>query len=194
MTLIKALPLSETKLRVMFEIYAEGENYLRNIEKQTKINPSLIHRTLKKLNEAGIINRKIKGKEAYYYFTKEGKDQFIKFLELYHLEGTAERAKEIRTFLKLLINNKGILAACQKIYLFGSFALGDIKESSDIDVLFVTNKKKKITAWCHETSLVIGRDISPLIYTPSKFKSEKKEPLLDSIINNVKNRVIIKDS
>ncbi|MBI2140366.1 nucleotidyltransferase domain-containing protein [Candidatus Woesearchaeota archaeon] len=194
MTLIKSLPLGENKLKVMFEIYAEGEDYLRNIEKKTGINPSLAHRILKSLKEAGVISKKVKGKEAYYAFTKEGKGQFTHLLESFHLEMAAERSKDIKTFLKLLLNSRGIVSLCQKVYLFGSFAFGEVKEGSDIDVLFVTNNRKEILAWCRETSLALGRDISPLIYTPAKFRSElkKKEPLLDSIINTIRYRAVIK--
>ncbi len=194
MTLIQALPIGKNKLKVLFEIYAEGEDYLRNVEKKTGINPSLIHRILKSLKEAEVISKKFRGKEAYYSFTKEGKCQFADFLELFHLEMAAERAKEIKTFLNLLLSSKRVVPLCKKIYLFGSFAFGEVKEGSDIDVLFVTNNRKEIMAWCQETSLVLGRDISPLIYTTSKFRSDlkKKEPLLNSIVNNIRNRVIIK--
>lgn len=193
MTLLEALPLNETKLRILLEIYAEGEDYLRNIEKKTKINPSLLHRILKNLNEAGIINKKKKGKENYYRLTSEGKIVFANFLELFHLEKAIGRTQEIKAFFKLLINNKDIMAVCRNIYLFGSFVSGNITKNSDIDVIFVTKEKKKVMGWCHEAHLAIGREVNPLVYTPDKFKSDvrQKETTLSSIINNVKNRVII---
>lgn len=194
MTLLQALPINKTKLRVLFEIYAEGEDYLRNIEKKTKINPSLVHRILKSLKEARIINKKAKGKENYYELTKEGKEQFSSLLESFHLESVAQRTKEIQIFLKLLFNNKEVLFSCQNIYLFGSFVQGYVTKESDIDVMFITNEKKKVMAWCREASLVIGREVNPLIYTKKKFTSDlsKQEPLLSSIVYQIKNRAIIK--
>lgn len=194
MTLLQALPINKTKLQVLFEIYAEGEDYLRNIEKKTKINPSLVHRILRSLTTARIITKKAKGKEKYYELTTEGEDQFSSLLESFHLESVAQRTKEIQTFLKLLLNHKEVLFSCQKIYLFGSFVQGYVTKESDIDVLAITNERKKIMAWCREASLVIGREINPLIYTPTKFTSDlsEKEPLLSSIVNKIKNRVIIK--
>ena len=41
MNFLKILPLSKRRLDVLFEIYARGEDYLRNISKNLKMNPSL---------------------------------------------------------------------------------------------------------------------------------------------------------
>ena len=35
---------------------------------------------------------------------------------------------------------------------------------SDIDLLFVTKHKDKIIKWCREASIILQREINPLIY------------------------------
>jgi len=64
----------------------------------------------------------------------------------------------------------------------------------NIDILFVNNDRKLVGKACREISLIIGKNLSPLIYTRKKFRSElsKREPLLSSIVGNVRNRVVVK--
>ncbi|MBU1622095.1 MAG: winged helix-turn-helix domain-containing protein, partial [Nanoarchaeota archaeon] len=71
MNLLKILPLNETKLKILLEIYSAGEDYLRSIEKKTGINPSLLHRVLKQLEKSGVVSKEKKGKENYYSLSKE---------------------------------------------------------------------------------------------------------------------------
>lgn len=66
MNLLSLLPLSRNTLEILLEIYAAKEDYLRNLEKKTQINPSLLHRTLKKLLAARVI---ILEKKAKKYIT-----------------------------------------------------------------------------------------------------------------------------
>ncbi len=193
MSLIQALPLTETKLRILFELYSEGEDYLRNIERKTAINPSLLHRILNSLTKARIISKTKQGREYYYTLTTEGKNAFQDTLEQYHLDRITKKYEEIEVLLKLLHQTKNWFNS-SKIYLFGSYASGVPAKESDIDILFVSSEKDKILKWCGEASVILGRNLSPLIYTSPDFRNELKqrEPLLTSIITKIKNRVILK--
>ncbi len=194
MNLIKSLPLSETKLRILLEIYAEGEDYLRNIEKKTKINPSLLFRNLKNLEEAKIIEKSRKANGIFYSLANETNLFLIPILEKYYLSKIIEKHREIKTLVTLLQNNKDIMHISNKVYIFGSFVVGEVSKKSDIDILFISKEKKEIVRFCREASTIIGRDINPLVYTPKQFKTElkNKEPLLTSIVTKIKNRVIVK--
>ncbi len=65
---------------------------------------------------------------------------------------------------------------------------------SDIDILFVSEDRKLVGRACREISVVAGKDLNPLIYTWKKFKSDlsEQEPLLSSVVNKVRNRVVVK--
>jgi predicted nucleotidyltransferase/DNA-binding transcriptional ArsR family regulator len=195
MNFLKILPLSRRRLDVLFEIYAEGEDYLRNISKKLKMNPSLAFNILNKLyNTKFLVKRKI-GKEVLYSLDKNRDYKIlIKLLEEYRIEKVVERAKVLQTIINFLISNKELIDSSYKIYLFGSYVSGNYTEKSDIDILFVNENRKLIVKTCREISSLVGKNLNPLIYTRKKFKSElqKKEPLLDSIVNKIKNRAIIK--
>jgi len=195
MNFLKILPLSERRLDVLFEIYVNGEDYLRSISKKLKMNPSLTFNILKKLYVSKFIVKRKQGKEILYSLNKNRDYEFlVKFLEEYYLEKVIEKSKTLNSVVNLLINNKEVMNSSYKIYLFGSYILGDRKKESDIDILFVNEDQKLISKTCREISVIVEKDLNPLIYTKKKFKEEliKKEVLLDSVVKNVRNRVILK--
>ena len=76
MSFIKILPLSRRRLDVLFEIYAEKEDYLRNISNKLKMNPSLTFRILNRLYDAGFLIKRRIGKEIHQAFEKDDLDTF----------------------------------------------------------------------------------------------------------------------
>jgi len=195
MNFLKTLPLSKGRLDVLFEIYAEGEDYLRNISKKLKMNPSLAFNILNKLYDAKFLTKRKLGKEVQYSLNKSRDfDILVKLLEEYNFERILERSKILKTTINLLVNNKELIKSSDKIYLFGSYVSGSPTKKSDIDMLFVNENRKLVGKTCREISVITGIDINPLIYTKKKFKADlsNKEPLLSSIVNNIKNRAVIK--
>lgn len=195
MNILKILPLSKQRLEVLFEIYAEGEDYLRNISKRLKMNPSLAFNILKKLYQAQFVDRRKVGKEIQYSLQRNRDyNLVVQLLEKFYLEKAMERSNQIKTAISLLICNKEVMSKCTKIYLFGSFVAGGDNTKSDIDLLFITEEKALVSKACREISLIVGKEINPLIYSNEKFRHElkNKEALLSSIINNIRNRAIIK--
>ncbi len=195
MNLLGILPLSRRRLDVLFEIYADGQNYLRNISRQLGMNPSLAFSILKKLHHSHLVVKERIGKEVQYSLDK-GRDYeiLVRLLEEYHLERAVSRSEVLKPMINLLINNEELMKTSHNIYLFGSYVLGDYTEGSDIDILFVNEDRGLAGKACREISAVIGKHLNPLIYAKEKFESDlsRQEPLLYSIVNNVRNRAIIK--
>jgi len=195
MNFLKILPLSKGRLDVLFEIYAEGEDYLRNISRKLKMNPSLAFNILNRLYGSKFIIKKKTGREVQYSLNKNRDYEILaKLLEEYHLEKIIDKSKALKTAINLLINNKELMKSSYKIYLFGSYVSGNYSKKSDIDILFVNQNRKLVGRTCREISVIVGTDLNSLIYTKKKFKSDlsAQEPLLNSIANNVKNRAIVK--
>ena len=195
MNFLKILPLSQSRLDVLLEIYSEKEDYLRNISQKLKMHPSLTFNILHKLHHSKFIMRRNAGKEVQYSLEKNRDyELLVKILEEYHLEKITHRSKNVNTAITLIINNPELMNASSKIYLYGSYVVGNYTNESDIDILFVNDDRKMVGKICREISIVVGKELNPLIYTLAKFRSEleNKEPLLTSIVNNIKNRAIIK--
>lgn len=195
MNFLKILPLSKSRLDVLFEIYVKGEDYLRNISNSLGMNPSLTFNILNRLHDSQFIIKRKLGKEIQYSLNvNRDYNLLVNLLEEYHFEKTIEKVKILKTMINLLVNNKELIKSSYKIYLFGSYVLGNYSRDSDIDLLFVNEDKKLVGKACREISIVVGKNLNPLIYTKEQFKSDlsKRDPLLDSIVNKVKNRAVIK--
>ncbi len=74
--------------------------------------------------------------------------------------------KELDRFTKEL--RKRFLVS--EIYLYGSFATGEIHEGSDIDLVIVGDFKGKIFDRIAEVTRLTDLPIEPLVYTEGEFK------------------------
>ena len=193
MNITRLLPISEARLKVLFEIYSNKEDYLRNISKDIKMNPSLTYKILKNLTKLNIVSKEEKGKEIVYTFEKSYDNILLRsILEEYYLEKQIKKQLLLGTVVKLIRENKRL--ECDRIFIFGSILSGDFKKDSDIDILFVGGSKTEIINSCREISSLVDRTLNPLIYTKEKFDKElsSKEALIDSIVNKIRSRVVVK--
>lgn len=72
------------------------------------------------------------------------------------------------------------------IYLYGSFAKGEIHEGSDIDLVIVGNFKGRIFERIDEVLKLTELPIEPLVYTKEEFSRLKNTPFLREIIKTAK--------
>jgi predicted nucleotidyltransferase/predicted transcriptional regulator with HTH domain len=194
MSFNKILPLTKSRLEILFEIYSNKKIYLREISRNLKMNPSLVFRILKILNESKILGKEKKGKEIFYFLKKNESYNFlVSMLEKYHLEKIVENNQNLKDFIKSIYLNEELLKSSDLILIFGSQISGDFNNISDIDVLFVNENKNLVIQKCQVISVMIGKEINPVIYKKRKFKIDinNNEPFLSSIIKNIKNRITI---
>lgn len=195
MNLKKILPLNSRRMDVLLEIYLEGQDYLRNISKKLKMNPSLTFKILNKLCEGKFLIKRKVGKEVFYSFDKNKDYEIILgFLEEYYLERIVSKSEMLQKTVNLLRSNQELINSSYKIYLFVPYTGEKPGEKSSIDILFVNEDKSSVEKACSNISSIVGKDIIPLIYTKETFYSEllRKGPLLESVVNQIKNRVVIK--
>jgi predicted nucleotidyltransferase len=78
--------------------------------------------------------------------------------------------------IKALKKDKGI----ELILLFGSFARGDIRGESDIDMIIVKETTRKFLDRLDEIYSALVPNVGPdiLLYTPDEFESLKKRGVL----------------
>ena len=121
MNFSKILPLSKGRLDVLLEIYSNKEDYLRNISKSLRMNPSLAYSILRKLYDSKFIVKRKHGKEVIYSISNNRDyNLLISLLEEYHLEKVVERAKVLQTIINFLINNKELINSSYKIHREGN--------------------------------------------------------------------------
>ncbi|MCM8779129.1 MAG: nucleotidyltransferase domain-containing protein [Candidatus Omnitrophica bacterium] len=80
----------------------------------------------------------------------------------------------------------------ERIYLYGSFAKGEIHEGSDIDLIIVGNFKGSMFERIKQIIALTDLPIEPLVYTPEEFSRMCKDnPFIKGVINGKGNRKMV---
>lgn len=87
-----------------------------------------------------------------------------------NIEDSKELIDKIRDFAKKL----PMLLPVNEIYLYGSFAKGEIHEGSDIDLLIIGDFKERIFERIGKILDLTDLPIEPLVYTNEEFDELKK--------------------
>src|SRR3989344_3210641 len=118
------------KLEIVLELLKE-ENHIRGIAKILNINHMTIFRKIKELFRENVVDFKEEGKNKKYFLKKtiEAKN-YIYSAESYKLNKVLRKYPLLRTIIEKIQNDKRISLAV----LFGSYAKGIAKPSSDIDI------------------------------------------------------------
>ena len=149
------------------ELLMNGQLYLREIAEKANIAASMAFKTMKKLEERGIVKSKKAKNKRFFELNKEN-----------------PLAREAITLIfshKVLQSKafKAIKAMKPKaIYLFGSGARGDVDALSDLDVAVISNEllpKEKIFAAKNSLEKETRKEVQLLILTKEKMQKLRKE-------------------
>jgi predicted nucleotidyltransferase len=84
-----------------------------------------------------------------------------------------DRSKEILDEIKILAGKLKSRLPITEIYLYGSFASGEIHEGSDIDLIIVGDFKEKFIERIGKIYDLTELPIEPLVYTHEEFEALK---------------------
>ncbi|OFX16554.1 MAG: hypothetical protein A2Z18_06185 [Armatimonadetes bacterium RBG_16_58_9] len=141
------------------------QSYLRELAHKTGLTVRSVQVEVKRLTTAGILERETSGRQTYYRVNErcpivpELRSIFAK---------TAGVADAIRK--ALLPESDSISTA----FIYGSFARGDIRAESDIDLFVVgTIELRRLTAVLKNVD--VARVINPTVMSVAEFKSRLTE-------------------
>lgn len=126
----------EWKLLRIFLQNPDRGFYTKEITRQTGIGSGTVNNFLRNIQKDNILTKDVVGNVHLYKLNNEL--EFIKHLKIVHTLLEFEQNDLIKQFLKLdeTINS---------IIMYGSHANGENDSKSDIDLLFIVNKKKSYT-------------------------------------------------
>jgi predicted nucleotidyltransferase len=166
---LAATLFSKTRRAVLSLLYshADEEFYLRQIVRATGVGLGAVQRELKQLTDVGIIRRTMQGRQVYYQANPESPV----FAELKSLIiKTAGIGDTLRAALMPLADRIDVAL------IYGSFARGEEKRGSDIDVLIVGQVTfADVVERLHPVQQVLGREINPTVYSLAEFQSKMAE-------------------
>jgi predicted nucleotidyltransferase len=162
--------LLKSKIRAdllkLFFSNPENEFYIRELSRIIGTSAGNIQKELKKLENEQILKYKKRGNLKYYFLNLE-------YLWKIELQKIIAQSIGIEAELKTsLLNLKGIKFA----FIFGSYAKGDFKADSDIDLFIIGNiNEDDLITSIKKVEKNIGREINFHIAKPKDFLHKLKE-------------------
>ncbi len=153
------------KILQYFALHPSKEVYVKEIAKKLNLSPGICSKTLRELLESQILEKKSLGLgQAHYYKLT---DNYI--------------TNELKRFIGLsLIHEAGLVEKVTEafdkptsIVLYGSYAMGEFNEKSDIDILVIASGKQKFHL--HNVEETIGKEINIEVFSIGKWLKLKKE-------------------
>jgi len=165
---LSSVLFGKTRRAVLSLLYSHPDEtfYLRQIARAASSGLGAVQREVKQLFESGIIRRIGHGRQVYYQANLESpiypelKSLIVK---------TAGVGAVLRAALIPIADRIHIA------FIYGSFARGDERRSSDVDVLVVGNVTfAEVVTVLNKAQENIGREINPTVYPPAEFQSKLK--------------------
>ncbi|OEU63808.1 MAG: hypothetical protein BA867_00460 [Desulfobacterales bacterium S5133MH16] len=141
--------------------HVEEPFYLRQIARAAGVGLGAVQRELKKLSEAGIIRRTVRGRQVYY----QANPECPVYSELKSLVvKTVGVGDVLRAALVPLADRINVA------FLFGSLVRGGERSSSDVDVMIVGDVTfAEVVSVLGRAQETVRREINPLVYPPEEF-------------------------
>lgn len=152
-------PLSSTlasgalaRLVIDFAVHPEDASHGREIQRRTGLTPRSLQTELARLESLGVVRRRLDGRRIRYELV-EGNPRWRALRAL-----VREFADPVEVVRNALADVPGIEAA----FIFGSFARGDTREDSDVDVFLIGDDipDRVLYERTIEASILLGREVN----------------------------------
>lgn len=155
--------MSEAKIQILrlLLLHPEQSFYQREIAERTGLRVRAVQQALKPLVAAGIVLRTRRGSQVFYRVNREC--SIVPELTGMIVK-TVGIAEPLRDALETVAN--GVKMAL----LFGSFASGEFRAESDVDLLVIGSASPRtVVSALAETAVRIGREINPVVMSAMEF-------------------------
>jgi predicted nucleotidyltransferase len=160
-----ALLFGSTRRRVLGWLlgHADEAYYLRELVRHTGGAVGAVQRELEQLTAAGLVRREVRGNQVYF----QANQKAAIFPELQGLFAkTAGLVDILREALMPLADR------LRAAFIFGSAARGELRASSDIDLLVVGEASVgDIGMAVRDAEKRLGRDVNPTVYSLDEFQA-----------------------
>lgn len=175
---------SKLRAKLLFYYFShpDADLYLRELAGELKEDPANLLRELVKLEKEGIFISLRRGKQRY--FKLNNNYQFYK-----ELKSVVSQTIGVEGLLIKILRKIGGINLC---FVYGSYAGGQERAGSDIDLFLVGGKNSFNSLWDEASGLEkkIKREINIRFFSPEDFKKAIREK--NSFVKNVlKNKKIL---
>ncbi len=156
----------KTRRAVLSLLYSHIDEayYLRQIARAAGVGLGAVQRELKRLSDAGIIQRIVRGHQVYF----QANPRCPVFEELRKL---VVKTVGMGTVLQAALAPLG--DRIRVAFVYGSIARGEERLGSDVDILIVGKVTfGEVVSSLREAQKTTGREINPTVYPVAEFRSK----------------------
>jgi predicted nucleotidyltransferase len=160
-TLADAL-FSRTRSGVFRELFSHPQGvHLRELERRIGVNSRQLLRELRLLRDAGILTPERVGNLVLYRFNKD--------CPVYdEIQSLARKTVGLADVVRQALEPFG--ERVQLAYIFGSFARGEERADSDVDLMIVGSvTRRELATPMRQAGDALGREISTMVHTPKEY-------------------------
>jgi len=160
--------------------HPEESFYLRQIVRLAGLGQGATQRELKHLTEVGLLLRRQQGYQIFY---QANRDSPI-FKELKTL---VVKTAGVGDLLRQALS--GLKDRIQAAFIYGSFATGKDRPSSDLDLAVIGDVTfDEVLSYLRPAQETLSREVNPTVYTPAEFKKklQAKHHFVSAIIQGSK--------
>lgn len=144
----------------------EACHYVRELATHLNVDPTNLSKELRRLEEEGVFISEKKGLQKYFSLNK-------KYALFQELKSIVFKTIGIQGALREIINQ---VSGIELAFIYGSYAKGDEKSTSDIDLMVVGSPdRKKFTSEIRKLEDKLEREINFNLYTSDEFSKKRKE-------------------
>ncbi len=172
---------SRRKILALLFMHPASEHYVREITRKTGEQINAVRRELEILEKGGIVISERKGNLKYYLLNKrcpiygELKSIIVK------TEGMGDALRE----------HLGKIKGTKFAFIYGSTALGEERQKSDIDLMVIGEVPiEKLNKAVREAQGKLLREVNYVVYPPKEFLEKRSKGFIQEVIRNKKIMVV----
>ena len=144
--------------------HSDERYFVRQLESILGEDSTNLSRELAQLAELGILVSQTEGRQKYYQADR----QCPIFPEL---QGLAIKTMGVADVVKSALTS--LADRIQVAFLYGSFAQGEPRADSDVDVMIVGDVRfTEVVSALAEAQQKLGREVNPTVYPPAEFREK----------------------
>jgi len=182
----------ERKLLTFFIIHITEQFAIREVARLTRLDYKRTHTTIQNLVKKGILIKTRQANIDLCCLNLKGDLSSVYYVEMLRAKEFLDKHVELKNFFETL--NEKIKTLYYALIIFGSFARGKEKKTSDVDLLIIAPTRligEEIERIVGSESILLNNNVQPIVLDEAEFIENLSGKKVNVVVEVFKNHIII---